>query len=600
MNSLIKLFITSLILSFFLACGNTTEEDENIQKMEETTSNTSVSANAVDDTIAKQIMDMWGMHGESSEDLMKTDSSKMELLNLFSEEGLAKLLKNSNLSEAEQKHMLMKIEKLQKENKRIGNNSLQNDTKTLMENYFKELENALATSGSEQQLKELQTMMGKNNMNLSLHKPSIEKENPTTKKIREVLGTNKSTFLEENLNSYSFYGLTKKQKVLEELAVANRKDGEKLLIDYYQVTDKEFQMLKELPASKKIGSGHQAIYIKEYELPVTIQDHLKSGAASAKFRGITSTYIRDNGTRANQFLRGAKGARESFYAINPGWYGERGTSGDTYVDSRNKFIYLPLGAISFADKVISHDPGYPKGSHAQGSIGEPDMSLEKFKIADPKICNLGIRGVLTLEFTDNTIANVNGPDLYIFEMGAIEPTHLELSKDGKTWIDIGKIEGGTAEVDIEPFCKPGETFNYIRLTDLDSNSTLPGADVDAVAAIGGALRLNLDSAVLFDTGKFQLKDSASEELQKLVTSIQKIPKARIVVEGHTDNIGDPQSNNTLSENRAKEVSAYLKKKLSDQYNFDIKGYGERQPISPNDTEENKQKNRRVEILVIPK
>ena len=155
-------------------------------------------------------------------------------------------------------------------------------------------------------------------------------------------------------------------------------------------------------------------------------------------------------------------------------------------------------------------------------------------------------------------------------------------------------------VDIKDFVKPNETFTYVRLTDLDTPSQLPGADVDAVAAIGGALRLNLDSAVLFDTGKFQLKESASSELNKLVTAIKEYSKGHIIVEGHTDNVGNPASNKTLSENRAKEVSAFLKSKLSStNYTFEVKGFGENQPIAPNDTPENKQRNRRVEILVVP-
>ncbi|NNJ81395.1 MAG: OmpA family protein, partial [Flavobacteriaceae bacterium] len=218
---------------------------------------------------------------------------------------------------------------------------------------------------------------------------------------------------------------------------------------------------------------------------------------------------------------------------------------------------------------------------------------------DPRIGNLGINGVLTLEFTNNALTDVNGPDLYIFEMGKIEPTRLEISKDGEDWLDIGKIEGGTAMVDIAEFVKPGETFNYIRLTDLDTWSTVPGADVDAVAAIGGALRLNIDSAVLFDTAEYQLKESATSELEKLLEAVKEIPEGTIIVEGHTDNVGSPQSNLKLSENRAKEVSAYLKSNLPEDYKYAIKGYGETRPVVPNDSDENRQKNRRVEILVVP-
>ena len=154
-------------------------------------------------------------------------------------------------------------------------------------------------------------------------------------------------------------------------------------------------------------------------------------------------------------------------------------------------------------------------------------------------------------------------------------------------------------VDIEGKTPKGATFNYVRLTDLETTSTVPGADIDAIGAIGGALRLNLDSSVLFDTGKFQLKENATTALEELVSAIAEIPKGTIIVEGHTDNVGDPSSNQTLSENRAQEVASYLKKKLLANYNYKVMGLGETQPLVPNNSDENRQKNRRVEILVLP-
>lgn len=427
-----------------------------------------------------------------------------------------------------------------------------------------------------------------------------KKVSPQIEKLRKTLGTTELSFIEEDLTSFSLYGDNKaRRKALNDLAYESTFRGKVILAEYYQVTTDELELLTLLPASKKLSSVNVAKEIIAYNFPQKISTHLESGNVSPRFKIITDNYMRDTKLKAKLYIDRAAGAKKEFYALNPGWFGEKEETGDTYIDSRSKFVYLPLGKLSFADKVISHELGNPKGSHKEGAIGEPDFSTEIFDHASPKICNLGIRGVLTLEFTDNAIADVNGPDLYIFEMGAIEPTNLEISKDGKNWINVGKIEGGTAKVDIGPFIKPGETYTYVRLTDLNSPSDLPGADVDAVAAIGGAVRLSLDSAVLFDTGKFELKESATAELQKLVDAIKKISKGNIIIEGHTDNVGNPQSNKILSENRAKEVSAYLKKKLPDKYTFEIRGYGESQPVAPNDTDDNKQKNRRVEILVVP-
>ncbi|MAL59138.1 MAG: hypothetical protein CMC14_03740 [Flavobacteriaceae bacterium] len=421
-----------------------------------------------------------------------------------------------------------------------------------------------------------------------------------TANLRKLLGTTDNSFIEENITRYSLWGNRDKRESLKQLETASKEEANNIIASYFEISQKELDLLRPLPSKQKIRTEIEARTIAKQPLPQSIEAYLNSGQASSKFKAMMNSRKNDMIIFSGDVIKASEKARKEFYKNNPGWYGEAATTGNTYRDSRNKFIYLPLGELSFADNILSHNLGDPAGSNTQGALGIPDMDDIDFPDGDPRICNIGIKGQLTLEFTNNAIVDVNGPDLYVFEMGAIEPTNLEISKDGKSWINVGQIKGGTAMVDIKDFVKPNETFTYVRLTDLDTPSQLPGADVDAVAAIGGALRLNLDSAVLFDTGKFQLKESASSELNKLVTAIKEYSKGHIIVEGHTDNVGNPASNKTLSENRAKEVSAFLKSKLSStNYTFEVKGFGENQPIAPNDTPENKQRNRRVEILVVP-
>ncbi|MEZ4778920.1 MAG: OmpA family protein [Flavobacteriaceae bacterium] len=424
-------------------------------------------------------------------------------------------------------------------------------------------------------------------------------EEAKTKNLRQLLGTTDNSFIEENITRYSIWGNRDKKESLQQLDNATQEEANILIANYFEITAKELELLRPLPSKKKIQTETEARAIAKQPLPQAIENYLNSGKASSKFKAMMTSRKNDMIIFSGDVIKASEAARKEFYKKNPGWFGEGTTTGNTYRDSRNKFIYLPLGDLSFADKLVKHDLGNPAGSNSNGALGVPDMDEKDFPDGDPKICNIGIKGQVTLEFTDNAIANVNGPDLYVFEMGAIEPTILEISKDGKEWINVGKIEGGTAMVDIAEFVENGETFTYVRLTDLDTPSQLPGADVDAIAAIGGAIRLNLDSSVLFDTGKYQLKESASKELEKLVMAIKEFPKGHIIIEGHTDNVGNPSSNKTLSEKRAKEVSNFLKSQLSGSYSFEVKGFGENQPVAPNDTPENKQKNRRVEILVVP-
>ena len=596
--NLIKNIFQILLISLICSCSNTSGEKENTKPtaIKEKKS----GSGKIDDEVSKQMAEMFGSDAETFHDLMKTDSLQGEMMKIFSEEGFAEILKNSKLSDKEQQAMLKKVKDLRTANTSSSGKNLQNATKEKMDAYFKELSTVLAASGSEKQLKDLQAMMQKENINDQLSGLSTEKPGMKIQNIRKVLATDKPSFVEEDLTKKSFYGATEKRKLMRELASASQKEGKTAIAKYYDISENELELLKLLPHSTKLTSVKVAETVTGFSLPAQISTYLSRSNPSPKFKILASNYIRDTKLQAQQFIDRAQYARKEFYDKNPGWYGEKGETGDTYIDSRSKFVYLPLASLSFADKVVAHELGNPPGSHKTGALGEPDMSTEIFDRADPKICNLGERGRLTLEFTDNALTDVNGDDLYVFEMGRIEPTILEISKNGKDWINVGRIEGGTAKVDIGPFIQKGEAFNYVRLTDLASRSELPGADVDAVAAIGGALRLNLDAAVLFSTGKFQLKEGASGELQKLMAAIKKIPKALIIIEGHTDNVGNPSANNILSEKRADEVAGYLKKNLPSTYSLQTKGYGESQPIAPNDSDENRQKNRRVEILVMPR
>ena len=420
-----------------------------------------------------------------------------------------------------------------------------------------------------------------------------------TLNLREHLELDAPSYLEDVLDGAVFRNYQDAKAARRRLGLAKPEQMDSVLLGFLQIPAKELNMIKTIPGTGLISNEIQARNVRDHEFSSEIKAHLNSGKATEAFQTMIADFNKKKNLKSQAFLINAERARKAFYEENPGWYGDGGEIGNTYIDARKKFIYLPFGDLSFADRIVEHRLGDPEGGFTEGALGAPDMSLESFTIADQRICYLGVNGVLTLSFEDNSLTDVNGPDLYVFELGKIEPTRLEISKDGTEWIEVGKIEGGTAMVDISHAVQPGETFNYIRLTDLETYSTVPGADVDAVAAIGGALRLNLDSSVLFDTGKHELKEEASGSLEELLEAIREIPKGMIIVEGHTDNVGDPNSNQSLSERRAATVSSYLKEHLIGSYTYETRGFGESRPLADNTSEEGRQTNRRVEILVVP-
>ncbi len=418
--------------------------------------------------------------------------------------------------------------------------------------------------------------------------------------LKVFLGDNSESIIYEKLTAYTLYGTGKQITALENLA---RLDGEEipgLLSEFFNMPKNEVLMLKKVPIFRKYATEKEAIENKVINLHPDVENYLTSGNASENFKKFISNYQKGIDVNSRSIQTKSKRARNEFKKLNPDWYGSDEASGNTYFDEKGNAVYLPLGDLSFADRVVNHQVGSPEGGFSEGALGPPEMSNLPYDNFDPRVCNIGENGVLTLEFIDNVLVDVNGPDLYVFELGAIEPTKMEISKDGVQWIEIGKIQGGTAAVDIKEFVKAGDTFHFVRLTDLNTPSTLPGADVDAVAVIGGAVKFQLDSAILFEFGSYELREDAIEVLKTLFEDILQFEKGTVIIEGHTDNVGSASANLKLSEQRAQSVASALKKDMeASSFKWQVKGFGQSSPLAPNDTDENRQKNRRVEILVLP-
>jgi len=370
----------------------------------------------------------------------------------------------------------------------------------------------------------------------------------------------------------------------------------KVFAEIAEVTEEEVDLSLTLMPDNDIVSVKHAEQIEKDLYNPQVAAYEDSGRASGNFMELIAESRTTAKERTSRFKKLALKGKEEFYKENPSWFALDESTEDTYIDYRENMVYLPLGDVSFADSVVTFVPGKPKGRAPKGSLGPAQGRLLTLQ----DCATLGIKGILTLYFEDNTITDVNGPDIYVFEIGQIEPTNIEISKNGTDWINVGKIEGGTAGLDIHDFVQPGDTFNYIRLTDLDTYSGMPGADVDAVAAIGGALRMNLDSAVLFETGEHVLKEEGKKAIQGLAVQMKNIKKGTITIEGHTDDVGSEKINKTLSQKRAASVAAALKEAINKPaFKWKEVGYGENKPLVANDSEENRQKNRRVEILVMP-
>lgn len=104
--------------------------------------------------------------------------------------------------------------------------------------------------------------------------------------------------------------------------------------------------------------------------------------------------------------------------------------------------------------------------------------------------------------------------------------------------------------------------------------------------------------IYFATGKTRILDTSEPALQELYQFLSTRTDRRIRIVGHTDNVGSDRSNQILSEGRCDEVKRAMVERGIAPERIEIEGRGERDPIVPNDTEEHKQMNRRVEIILL--
>jgi OOP family OmpA-OmpF porin len=103
--------------------------------------------------------------------------------------------------------------------------------------------------------------------------------------------------------------------------------------------------------------------------------------------------------------------------------------------------------------------------------------------------------------------------------------------------------------------------------------------------------------ILFDFDKATLRRDVEFNLVKIATILNQFPEMKIVIEGHTDSVGTEEYNLGLSQRRAKAVFEFLISQGVAEERMSWEGYGESRPVADNDTEEGRQRNRRVDLVI---
>ncbi len=109
-------------------------------------------------------------------------------------------------------------------------------------------------------------------------------------------------------------------------------------------------------------------------------------------------------------------------------------------------------------------------------------------------------------------------------------------------------------------------------------------------------RVNLAArSIQFETASDNIKPESYAELDTIAEILMEYPALQTLIEGHTDDVGDEESNMDLSQRRANSVKSYLASKGVSDSRMTAKGYGETQPKKKNNSDENRAVNRRVEV-----
>lgn len=140
--------------------------------------------------------------------------------------------------------------------------------------------------------------------------------------------------------------------------------------------------------------------------------------------------------------------------------------------------------------------------------------------------------------------------------------------------------------------------SYMDKQEQEFRDELSDSGVDVIRE-GNNIRLQLPGEITFATSSASISENFYAVLDDVAKVLVKYDKTTLLIEGHTDNTGSLEYNQTLSENRASAVQNYLTAQQVDIRRLTTVGYGESMPIHDNNTDSGRQLNRRVELRIIP-
>ncbi len=189
-----------------------------------------------------------------------------------------------------------------------------------------------------------------------------------------------------------------------------------------------------------------------------------------------------------------------------------------------------------------------------------------------------------LQIARNAEAALRKAGYAVVFSGIADGTPVVTARKGSQWMEIHSQNPG------------GGTFGYRQTAVLVKEMAQEmvanaGAWADEINRTGSCSIYG----IRFDTGKSTIQAESKECLEEVVKLLRENPSWRMQIEGHTDNVGGKAANQTLSEQRAAAVVAWLSANGVDKSRLTARGFGDTVPVGDNATEDGRAKNRRVAL-----
>jgi outer membrane protein OmpA-like peptidoglycan-associated protein/tetratricopeptide (TPR) repeat protein len=288
--------------------------------------------------------------------------------------------------------------------------------------------------------------------------------------------------------------------------------------------------------------------------------------------------------------------RTLFYASN-GFPGMGGF--DIFISQRVDTVWSQPKNIGYPINTVSDQVGLFIASDGQKAYYTDDASDEKGRsllytfdlpeqVKDLIVPTRYAKGKVFDKKTNTPLASA----IDLFDLKTQQKVG-EFSSDGQTGSFLAVLNSGGEYAFY--VSKTGYLFKSLSFAVNDSTSFV---DLDIPLEAIEKDRAEVLNNIFFKTGEFSLDEKSKVELGKMVDFLGKNKSIKIEISGHTDDVGSDTENMELSRRRAQSVQQYLHESGVAADRITFKGYGETQPVAANDSDENRQKNRRIEWRIL--